>query len=118
MRINAVSGKLLLCFATAGLAAAGAATYRVTLYQPSVIDGKELKPGDYKVEVNEHAAIIQQGKTSIEAAVKSETTDKKFGSTSVKYNVSGGKNNVEEIRLGGTKTKLVFESGRAANGGV
>ncbi|MGI8990031.1 MAG: hypothetical protein ACR2I2_10665 [Bryobacteraceae bacterium] len=118
MTLTAISKKLPLCFGTAALAIASAASYNLTLYQPINVDGKVLKEGECQVEVRDRTAILRQGKTSIEANVKPETVDKKFPSTSIKYVVSDGKNNIQEIRLGGTKTKLVFEPGRAANGGV
>lgn len=118
MKLTTTGNKLVLCFATAALAIGSAANYNITLFQPTTINGKELKEGDYKLELNDHTAVIRQGKTAVEADVKTETVDKKYGSTSVKYVVTNGKNNVQEIRLGGTKTKLVFEAGRTASGGI
>lgn len=118
MKLSAIGNKLVLCFATAALAIGSAASYNLTLFQPTTINGKELKEGDYKLDLNDHTAVIRQGKTAVEAEVKAETVDKKYASTSVKYVVANGKNNVQEIRLGGTKTKLVFEAGRPASGGV
>lgn len=104
-----MKNKLLLIFATMALAAASAASsYKVTLFQPSIIEGKELKPGEYRIEVNENRAVIRRGKESVEASVKVETADSKFSSTSVRYSNGDGKYRVQEIRLGGTKTKLVF----------
>ncbi len=101
--------KLLLAVSTVALAVASAAdSYRITLFQPSVVNGTTLKPGDYKVEVNENRVTIKGGKEKVEADVKVEAADQKFGSTSVRYNSGGGQMKVEEIRLGGTKTKLVF----------
>ena len=101
--------KVLIAFATVALAvASAAANYKVTLFQPSVISGTELKPGDYKIEVNDNKVVVKNGKTSVEAAVKIETNGEKFNSTSVRYNSENGKYQVQEIRLGGTNTKLVF----------
>jgi len=40
-----------------------AATYNVTLLKPTVISGKTLKPGEYKVEVNNSTAVIRHGAT-------------------------------------------------------
>jgi hypothetical protein len=100
--------KLLFVFSTLALAVASAASYRVTFFQPAVINGTELKPGDYKVKVENNKAIIISGRKSIEADVKVETTDTKFNSTSVRYSNGDGKYRVQEIRIGGTNTKLVF----------
>lgn len=103
--------KMMFGFAVMALAVASAAdSYRVTLFQPSVVNGKELKAGEYKVTVQDNKATISQGKNSIEAPVKVEATDAKFSSTSVRYTNGDGKYNVQEIRLGNTRTKLVFQT--------
>jgi hypothetical protein len=101
--------KILLSFATLALAVASAATtHRVTLFQPSTVNGTELKPGEYKITLKDNKAVITSGKTSVEADVKQETADSKFSSTTVRYRNGDGKYTVQEIRLGGTTTKLVF----------
>lgn len=103
--------KLLLALTTVALAVASAAdTYRITLFQTSVVNGTTLKPGEYKLEVNNNKATIKSGKESVEADVKVEAGDQKFSSTSVRYNNGEGKYTIEEIRLGGTKTKLLFHA--------
>jgi hypothetical protein len=101
--------KIAFGFAVMSLAVASAAdTYRVTLFQPSVVAGKELKPGDYKVTVDGNKAVIRAGKEQVESQVKVESTENKFNATSVRYSNGDGKFKVQEIRLGNTKTKLVF----------
>ncbi len=100
--------KLMLCFAILALAVASADTFRVTLYQPSVVSGQELKPGEYKLEVTDNKVVISKGKTAVEAAVTVEKADAKFKTTSVRYANGDGKMTVREIRLGGTNTKLIF----------
>lgn len=103
--------KILLSFATLALAVASAgSSYKVTFFQPSLVNGTELKPGDYKVTLQDNKAVITSGKTSVEAPVKTETADTKYSSTSVRYRNGDGKYRVQEIRIGGTGTKLVFEN--------
>jgi len=104
---------VLLGLSTVALAIASAATtYKVTFSTPVVINGAQLKPGDYQVELKENTALIKQGKTITEAPVKVENASQKFERSSVRLDGS----QVEEIRLGGTHTKLVFEkSGNATN---
>ena len=98
--------KFILGFAAIGLTLASAAsTYHVTFYQPVVVNGAKLKPGDYKVEVNGSTATIKRGSTTAEAPVKVENNDEKFKSNSVR--LEGDQ--VSEIRIGGTHTRLVFE---------
>ena len=101
--------KVLLTFAILAVSAvASAKSYTVTLFQPSIVGGAELQPGDYKLDLNESKVVIRSGKKSAEADVKVETADQKFSSTSVRYQNGDGKYRIQEIRLGGTKTKLVF----------
>ncbi|MBL8177207.1 MAG: hypothetical protein JNK48_21210 [Bryobacterales bacterium] len=107
--------KLAFSFALMAMAVASAAeTYRVTLFQPSVVAGTELKPGEYKVTVSDNKAVITTGKKSVEANVKVETGDAKFNSTTVRYQTTDGKYKVQEIRLGNTNKKLVFPNGDQA----
>jgi len=100
--------QLLVLLFTVALMVASAASYNVTLFQPSVIAGKELKAGDYKLTVDGDKAILAMGKQKVEAPAKIETAETKFSSTSVRYSNEGGKMKVTEIRLGGTNQKLVF----------
>ncbi len=101
--------KVLPFFLVAGLAVASARSYTVSLFQPSMVGGTELKPGEYKVEVNNQTAVITKGKVRTESTVKVEEGDTKFDNTTVRYvNATDGKVKIQEIRLGGTKTKLVF----------
>jgi hypothetical protein len=104
---NKVIKKTILAFATLALAVASAAnSYSVTFFQPVVVNGQTLKAGDYKVQYTADKATIQQGKTVAEVPVKVENGNDKFSQTMVRMN--GQK--IEEIRLGGTHTKLVFEN--------
>ena len=89
--------------------AAAAESYKVTLFQESIVNGTTLKPGDYKVVVADNKATISAGKNKVEAPVTVETADSKFSSTSVRYQNGDGKYRLKEIRLGGTSMKLVFE---------
>jgi hypothetical protein len=103
--------KLLLSFGTLALAIASAASsYHFSLFQNSIVAGKELKPGDYKLQLNGDKAIIKVGKETVEAAVKVENGTQKFSETSVRFGTADGKMTVQEIRLGGTSTKLVFNN--------
>jgi len=52
--------------------------------------------------------VMRNGKVHGECAVKVETGDSKYDATTVRYDNTSGKMKIQEIRLGGTKTKLVF----------
>lgn len=100
--------KLFVLFAASvSFVFAGAMSSKVTLFQPSLLNGVELKPGEYKLEVEGDKMVLRNGKTKAEAAVKSEQGDSKFGSTSIRYQNGDGKYRITEIRIGGTNTKLV-----------
>lgn len=107
---------VLLGFASVALAVASAASsYSVTFYEPVTINGTQLKAGSYKLEVDGNTAMIRQSgekKTVIQTPVKVEQENQKFATTSVRRNGS----QIDEIRLGGTNMKVVFEnSGNATN---
>jgi hypothetical protein len=104
---------IVLGFASIAVAVASAASsYSVTFYQPVMVNGTELKPGDYKLELKDKTAVLKQGKTATEAPVKVENDSQKFQRTSVRLNGP----QVEEIRLGGTSMRVVFDkAGNATN---
>ena len=106
--------KLVVSFAVAGLAVVSAAQHRVTLFEESVVNGTTLKPGEYKLVVEGGKAMLSRGKQSVEAPVSVQKSDAKFSSTSVRYSVTAGTHSVQEIRLGGTDTKVVFDSAQPA----
>jgi len=100
--------KMIVCLAAAmSLVWAGAMSSKVTLFQPSTLNGVELKPGEYKVHVDGEKLTLQNGKTKAEAGVKAEQAEQKFGATSIRYQNGDGKMRITEIRIGGTNTKLV-----------
>lgn len=100
--------KLLLVFALCGVSLTYAKTYSLTLHQPSTIAGKELKAGSYKLELKEQTVVIRRGQEASEAPVKIEKESANAASTTVRYESAAGKNQIREIRLGGTNMKLVF----------
>ena len=103
--------KLAVCFCSLAVAVASAASnYSVTLFEPSTFGAKELKPGDYRLELNGDKAVIKAGKNTVEAAVKVENGPEKFQHTVVKYGVGDGKYRVQEIRIAGTNTTIVFNN--------
>jgi len=97
---------LVLGFAVVALTVVSAANrYSVTFYDTVVVNGTTLKAGDYNLEIKDNTAIIKQGKVMAQAPVKLENDDKKFLTNTVR--MSGTR--VDEIHLGGTHTRVVFE---------
>jgi hypothetical protein len=101
----------------AGLAVASTHSYTVSLTKPNMVGATELKPGDCKIEVSGDKAVIRQGKVQTESPVKVEENGTKFSNTVVRYgNSADGKLHIQEIRLGGTRTRLVFAAPDALAG--
>ena len=109
--LNKVAGKLGIGLLALGVMSASAASYRFSLHQDANIDGKTLKSGEYKVEVKENTAVLKRGKESIEVPVRTESASSKFGATQVRYTENS---KLEEVRIGGTNTKLVFGNGASS----
>src|SRR5690606_16339670 len=57
---------------------ATAKTYTVKLNQPSIVEGKELKPGNYKVELTGDKVKLTSGNETVETAAKSEEGAERF----------------------------------------
>jgi hypothetical protein len=108
--------KFILAFAilslVAGIAgtrtAPGSLNTKINLLQTSVVKDTELKPGEYRISLESDKLTIANEKTSVEAAAKTETVDRKFDSTAIRYETKDGKAFISEIRVGGTKTKIVL----------
>jgi hypothetical protein len=104
---------LLLAALSVGVMAASTHTYHVTLAQNSIVDGHQLKPGSYKVELNNTTAVLRNGKQVVQVPAREETAQNKFANTEVEY--TG--NNMQKINFGGTHTSIVFAGGNAGAAG-
>jgi len=100
--------KLVISFLVLALSVACAKTYWVTFYQPSVVAGVELKAGDYRLDLNGDKVILKNGKHVAQSTVKVEENGEKYSRTAVRYSNGGGKLIVQEIRLGNTNLRIVF----------
>jgi hypothetical protein len=108
-RILVVFAILAVVVASAGTVPAPGGSYKITFTQATVVKGIEFKAGDYRLSVLADKVTISAGKTSFDVAAKVETAEKKFDSTAIRYVTEAGKAKVSEIRVGGTKTKVLFE---------
>jgi hypothetical protein len=102
--------KLFVVFALLAMAVAEAKSYRMTLYEKSVLGSTELTPGQYTVEVKDSNVIVKNGRTEAQAPVKVENESSKFPTTTVRYSNGDGHYKITEIRLGGTNMKLVVNN--------
>lgn len=94
----------------ASLSLLSAKTYEIILTAPTKAGSVQLKPGQYKLKVegNNATFIDQNSSKSFTTPVKVETGDKKFDDTKVQSTKDGNTDKLEEIDLGGSKTKLGF----------
>jgi hypothetical protein len=91
----------------AGTVFAAGNTFKVDIFQDSVVDGKALKAGSYKIMMENGNAVIKQGNQTIEVPAREENEADKVASTELLY--KDGKN-LEQIRVGGTHTRIVFDT--------
>jgi hypothetical protein len=101
--------RFTFCFASLALLASAASTYKVTLTESAMIAGSVVKAGDYRIVVNGDKATLTSGKTTLEVPVKVETGNQKYEYTAVECRSEAGKNMLDDIRVGGTTTTLVFK---------
>ena len=100
-------------------AIAAAATYKVSIPVAVVLDGHELQPGDYRVEVDNDIAVLQKGKQRVSTKVHTETADQKFAATTVRYVKTDGEHyNMSQLSIRGTRTKLIFDSVKPPSAGL
>jgi hypothetical protein len=103
--------RTLLLFAALGLSIASAKTYDITLDNASKVGNVELKPGKYSLLVMDNTKVkfTDEKGQATEASAKVSTVDKKFQATQIDLKQVNGTAQVNEIDLGGTKTKILFE---------
>jgi hypothetical protein len=103
--------RTLLLFAALGLSVAIAKSYDITLDTATKVGSVELKPGKYSLAVMDETKVrfTSASGQAIEAPAKVTTTEKKFQATQIDMRQVNGSAQVNEIDLGGTKTKILFE---------
>lgn len=107
-RILAVLATMGLC---AGFACAGTKTYHVNVPEKVVVGSAELKPGPYRMMLEDNTAVFigEDAKRGVTARVEVTTESRKFEHTEVRISRSNGDaERMTGIDLGGTKLKLVF----------
>jgi hypothetical protein len=101
---------LVAALAVSSLTIVSAKTYDIVLSNPTKVGSVELKPGQYKLKVDGSNAIFTDlnSSKSFTTPVKVENGDKKFDDTRVQSTKDSGGDRINEIDLGGSKTKLGF----------
>ena len=107
MLVSLIAGACATMFAASD-------SFKVTLLKDSVIEGKSVKAGDYRISMENGNAVLKQGKTSIEIPAREETRPNKASSNELTYQ---DPNNLQEIQRGGSNTAIVFEPAAAMSAG-
>jgi hypothetical protein len=102
--------KMFVVFALSGMAILSAKTYSVTIGEPAIVGTSTLKAGSYKLKIDGNSATLTDAKGSaVEATGVAASADRKFTDTAVAMSTdTSGQNHVQEIDLGGTRTKVSF----------
>jgi hypothetical protein len=106
--------KLFLTLALAGLSFASAKSFDIVLDAPSQAGSAQLTAGHYSValdKTDQSKVIFKNTDTgkSMQATATIEKVEKKFDATSVVMHEANGANQIQEIDLGGTLTKVEFK---------
>src|SRR5271155_4860642 len=106
--------KVLLILCTLTLPAANAAdnNFRFSLHQRATLNGTQLQPGDYRLQVDGDKATLRMGKSVIEVLVKVESAEHKFKDTMVGLEGPNDNLRISEIDIGGSNTRIVFSGNR------
>ena len=95
----------VFCLATLALGIANAgAPYDITLLDSFSVGKAELKPGDYKLEMQGDKAVFTSGKKTVSIPATLGKSDQPFASTVF----VSQRSKLKEIDLGGTQDKILF----------
>ncbi len=101
---------VMAALAISSLTVLSAKSYEIILSGPTKAGNLQLKPGQYTLKVKGDQAVFTDinSSKSFTTPVKVETTEKKFDDTRVQSTKDGDVDKIQEIDLGGSKTKLGF----------
>lgn len=104
-----MTNKWLMVLAIAGLSLAGAKSYDVAIPSVTVVHNLRLKPGDYHIKLQGSNVIFTNAYgDSFKTTATVQTASTKAEYTEVETKKIAGQDQVEEILLGGSRTKLEF----------
>jgi hypothetical protein len=101
----------LMLFTVLGFSIVSAKTFQFTLETATKAGSVDLQAGKYNLELMDNSKVrfIGTNGKAVEVSAKLSTVDKKFDSTQVTVTSGNGASQLNEIDLGGTKTKIEFE---------
>ena len=101
--------RIAVAFLTLALSVACARSHTINVAQPIVVAGTELKPGEYRLDLEGGKIRLRNGTVKVEANVRAETVEQTIRATRLRLEVVNGKYQLKEIQLGGTNTRLVLD---------
>ena len=102
---------VFMLLALTSISFAGSKRYDITFGSPALVGGAEVASGQYELSFEGSKVTLVNSNTrkSIETTATVQTAGKKYGETIVQSKHVVGKDLVDEIQLGGTKTALDFK---------
>lgn len=107
--------KLLASFLILGASAFAAETFKVDILHDCVVEGQSVKAGAYKVSFDNGKAVLKHGKDVV--AVPAREVAGPYKVTTNELTFREGKD-LKEIKIGGTNTRIVFDSSTQAQPGM
>jgi hypothetical protein len=102
--------KLFILLGLASLSFAGTKHYDVTFGAPSVLGPMQVESGAYRLSFDgPKVTLVNDNGKTFETTATVQTSDKKYSETVVHSKRVNGKDLVDEIQIGGTKTALDFQ---------
>ncbi len=109
--------RVLISFAIAGLlvcsATAGTKSYPVKLMEKSTLGGVQLKPGEYRMKLENSVAILSddESRQVVKVPVTITSAAKKYELGEIlSSKASDNSNKIDAIELQGTKLKVAFKN--------
>ena len=102
--------KIILFLAVTALSFAGTKKYDVTFTAQAVLGPMEVESGQYKLSFDgPKVTLVNESGKTFETTATIQTSEKKYSETVVHSKRVAGKDLVDEIQIGGTKTALDFK---------
>jgi hypothetical protein len=99
--------------------ATAASNYHIRLVDPTWVGQTELKPGEYDVKVDSAGKVtFKMGKNVVEVPGKVEPGSRAFSETQISTKSINGQQQLLEMDLGGSKSKITFSGSAAVEAGT
>jgi hypothetical protein len=110
MKIKTRYSLLAVLLGLFALAAHADTKYHITLSQGAQVGKEQLKAGEYHVVLDESKVVFTHSTSgeSVEVPATIQRSEQKHAHTSIRMERADGANQILEIKLGGTQTRILF----------